>query len=39
MKRMAISLNLINAVLASGVLVSALAADMTLRSILLHFPH
>lgn len=39
MKRLAISLNLVNAVLATGVLASALAADMTLRSILLHFSH
>ena len=39
MKRAAISLNLINAALATGVLASALAADMTLRAILLHFPH
>jgi hypothetical protein len=39
MKRLAISLNLINAVLASGVLVSALAADLALRSALQHFPH
>lgn len=39
MKRLAISLNLVNAVLATGALASALAADMTLRSILLHFFH
>jgi len=39
MKRLAISLNLINATLATGVLAAALAADLTLRSILLHFPH
>lgn len=39
MKRLAISLNLMNAALATGTLVSALAADMTFRSILLHFSH
>jgi hypothetical protein len=39
MNRLAISLNLINAALASGLLATALAADMTLRSILLHFSH
>lgn len=39
MKQLAISLNLINAVLASGLLVSALSTDMIYRSILLHFPH
>lgn len=37
MKKLAITLNLINATLASGVLVSAFAADLALRSILLHF--
>lgn len=39
MKRLAISLNVINAVLASGMAVSVFAADLTLRSLLHHFPY
>ena len=39
MKRLAISLNLMNATLATGVLVSTLAADFALRSAALHFLH
>ena len=39
MKRLAISLDLINAVLASGMAVSVFAADFTLRGLLHYFTH